>query len=338
MEVTQKVLTAYNIYPLHVEKITGNVHKINDGKRDYALKRSSLTGDREIKVWKHVYEQAYYQNLVSILPVYLTNERQLYTIQNENVYYVTPWLEAADTQKEKKTIEQFYRLIGNIHLKTKQVHTVHTSEFLPGFQKYAAYCDHLREELLGFVEQFEKNRYMSPFELTVCTHYRDVDFALKEMQRRVDLLMDIEEETISWNYSICHFNLRFDHMLKTRRLHLINWEKARYENASLDLAAFFKNESKNFHAATDDIIELFSIYMNENELTKTELYILSIYLLDPSPYINMVQKYNDGRSGKSMMTQTKILQHTYRQILFALKWSKFVEDEFETLEIDDIES
>ncbi|MFA1822533.1 hypothetical protein ACDX78_20615 [Virgibacillus oceani] len=338
MEVIQKVLTAYNIYPLHVDKITDNVHKINDGNRDYALKRSSFISERETRVWTHVYEQAYHQNLVSVLPVYLTKEGEMYTVQNQNVYYLTPWLEAAVTQIEKRTIEQFYRVIGNIHTKTRQVHTVPSSDFLPGFQEYASYCDHVQEELLGFVERFEKNRYMSPFELTVCTHYRDVNFALKEMKRRIELLMDIKEDTISWNASLCHFNLQFDHMLETRQLHIINWEKAHYENATLDLAAFFKNETKNFNAPTNDVIDLFNIYMSENELTKTELYMLSIYLLDPTPYISNVQKYNDRTSGRSIINQTKMLQHTYRQIMFALQWSKYVEDEFETLELDDLES
>jgi spore coat protein YsxE len=338
MEVAQKVLTAYNIYPLHVKKITDNVHKINDGNRDYALKRSSLTSEQEIRVWTHVYEQAYHQTLVSILPVYLTKDGELYAIQNQNVYYLTPWLEAADIQRDKQSIEQFYRVIGNIHAKTRQVHTITASEFLPGFREYASYCGQVQEELLGFVERFEKNRYMSPFELSVCTHYRDVDIALKEMKRRIELFTDLKEETIPWNSSLCNFSLEFDHMLQTRQLHLINWEKARYENASMDLAAFFKNETKNFNAPTDDAIDLFSIYMNENELTKLELYMLSIYLLDPAPYITMVKKYNERGSGESMMNQTKMLQHTYRQILFGLKWSNFVEDKFETLDTDDLES
>jgi len=338
MEVAQKVLTAYNIYPLHVEKITDNVHKINDGNRDYALKRSRFTSEREIRLWTHVYEQAHHQNLVSVLPVYLTKAGKMHTIQNQNVYYLTPWLEAAATQNEKRTIEQFYRVIGNIHMKTKQVHTVSSTDFLPGFKEYMSYCDEIQEELLGFVEKFEKNRYMSPFELSVCTHYRDLNFALKEMKRRIDLLLDIEEKTIPWNSSLCHFDLQSEHILQTRQLHLINWEKASYDNAFMDLAAFFKNESKKFNAPTNDMIDLFNIYMHENELTKQELYILSIYLLDVTPYITSIQQYNNRKSGGSIVNQTKMIQYTYRQIMFGLKWSKFVEDEFETLEIDDLES
>lgn len=338
MEVAYKVLTAYNIYPVHVENITANLWKVSDGNRDYALKRSKLNSGKEIQVWKHVYEQAYRQNLVSILPVYLTKEGELYTIQNQNVFYVTPWLEAARIQKDKATIEQFYRVIGNIHAKTRQVQTISVNEFLPAFREYGSYCDHVQTELLGFVKNFERNRYMSPFELAVCTHYRDAEFSLRELKKRIEQLTEIEEDTIPWRFSLCHFHLQFDHVLKTPQLHLINWEHARYDNASLDLAAFFRNEMKRFDAPADDAIDLFNVYMSENELTKIEIYLLTIYLLDPTPYLTWVQNYDARRSGKPMMHQTKMLQQTYRQLLFGLKWSKYVEDEFETLELDDLES
>src|SRR5690625_803697 len=321
MEVVQKVLAAYNIYPLQIEQITDNVYKVSDGNSDYALKRSSLNNERETQLWRHVYEQAYHQHFLSILPVYLTKDEELYSIQNQDVYYLTPWLDEASVQKDKQTIEQFYSVIGNIHAKTRQVQTVAAQEFLPDFQEYAAYCNHVQESLLGFVEGYEKNRYMSPFELSVCTQYRDVDNSLKELKRRTQQIIDMEEDTVPWSFSLCHSNLQFSHMLKTRQLHLINWEKVRYDNAAMDLSVFFKNEMKQFNAPADDMVNLFKVYMRENELTKTELYMLSVYLLDPGPYIKLVKNYTDFRSGESMVNQTKMLQQAYRQLLFGLKWS-----------------
>ncbi|GAB3797168.1 hypothetical protein [Virgibacillus kimchii] len=338
MEIVQKVLAAYNIYPLHIEQITENVYKVSDGNRDYALKRSILNNEHEARIWKHVYEQAYHQNLNSVLPVYLTAKGELYAIQNQHIYYLSPWLEEAVVQKDKKTIEQFYRTIAYIHARTRQVQTAETSEFLPGFREYRSYCDHVQQSLLGFVEQFEKNRFMSPFELSVCTHFRDVEYSLMEMKRRIEQLMEIEEDTIPWSISLCHCNLEFSHMLKTRQLHLINWENVRYDNPTRDLVSFYKNEMKNYYAPTDEAIDLFKNYMNENELTKIELYILTIHLLDPTPYLTIVQNYTERKSGESMMHQTKILQQTYRQILFGLKWSRYVENEYDTLDLDELDS
>lgn len=338
MEVAQKVLAAYHIYPLHIEKITDNVYKVSDGNRDYALKRSGLNNEREIQLWRHTYEQAYNQNLLTILPVYLTKDGELYAIHNQHVYYLTPWLEGAGVQKDKSTIEQFYRVLGNIHAKTRQVQTITTTDFLPGFQEYASYCHQAQESLLGFVERFEKNRYMSPFELSVCTHYRDIDYSLKEINRRIQQFMDIGEETVPWTLNLCHADLQFNHMLKTRQLHIINWEKVRYDNAAMDLAAFFRNEMKHFDAPSEDMIDLFKVYMNENELTKIELNLLAIYLLDPVPYIKKLQNYTERRSAESMVNQTKMLQQTYRQLRFGLKWSNYVEKEYELLELDDLES
>jgi spore coat protein YsxE len=338
MEMDQKIFAAYHIYPLHIEQITENMHKVSDGNKDYALKRSSLKNEQEAEVWKHVYEQANHHNLQSILPVYLTGEGKLYTIQNQNIYYLSPWLEAANVEKDKKTLEQFYHTIGQIHAKTRQVQTVDTSAFLPGFKEYASYCSNIQQSLLAYVEHFEKNRYMSPFELSVCTHFRDLDFSLMEIKRRLEQLMEIEDNTIPWNISLCHSNLQFSHMLRTRQLHLINWEKSRYDNAAMDLAAFFKNEMKKFDAPTEDAIDLFNNYMKENELTKSELYLLSIYLLDPAPYITLVEEYAKRKSGKPLIEQTKMLEEAYRLIIFGIKWSNFIEKEYETLDLDDLDS
>ena len=328
METVKKVLTSYAVYPLKIKQITDALYRIEDGNRVYALKRSFLT-NKSVTNWENVFHQVNAQNITNVLPVYLTKQRKLYEKINDAIYYLTPWIAG-----NRQSIERLYHCIGNVHAKTKQSRPIDVQSIDQSFHTYKNQCTERHKQLLAYVEQFESNKYMSPLELLVCTQYRDLELVFHKTQKRVDQFIQENNEETVWNYSLCHGNLRFSHFLNADQTYLINWEGAQYENAIQDLVDFFKYETIVYDAPAESFIKPFTTYMDTNELTKQELYLLTVYLLDTTDYITLVENYIENTSTDSMVYQIQSLQRVYRQLIFGLHWSDYVEREYDSISLD----
>lgn len=329
----KKALQAYAVYPLGIEKVTNRLFRINDGKHEYALKRSVLS-PQTVENWESIYRQAYSQNIAAIMPVYLTRAGNLYTNSEQSIYYLTPWMIAPNNESHKQSIEQFYHTIGMIHGKTKQSQLIQMDKLKSDFSTYQKFCEDTKENLFEYVKEFEKSQYMSPFELLVCTQYRDLEFALNTVNKRLDQFLYEDDEQMTWNSYLCHGNLTLSHIVNP---YIVNWEHANNGNAVLDLANFYQQETVHFDNSADLFIELFPTYNKENELSLKEHYLLIIYLLNPTEYISKIQDYINKPSERSMVNQIKSLQHAYRKVIFGLKWSNYVEKEYESFSLDDLD-
>lgn len=338
MERIKKVLQAYAVYPLSMEKITNQLSYISDGKQAYALKESILTKET-LANWKTVYEYAHSQNLTTILPVYLTKRGDLYATSQQSIYYLTPWISNhadADHEAYEQTIKRMYHLIGTIHGKTKQSRLLQKEKLKERFLTYQTFCSKTKNMLLDYVKRFERNQYMSPFELLVCTQYHELEYALNTVMKRVDQFLEGDDDQFAWNDCLCHGNLLRAHMIDP---YIINWEYGHQGNAVLDLVHFIHAETAYYNKQSDLLIELFPTYNKENELSVKEHYLLTMYLLNPAAYISKVQAYSVNATQQSMIDQIMGLQHEYRKISFGLAWSAYVEKEHESsFSIDDMES
>ncbi|RKQ37920.1 hypothetical protein [Oceanobacillus halophilus] len=331
-----KVLSAYGIRPLKIQEVTPRLFEVKDNYQNYALKISSLT-EGTLKKWENVYRVANAQNLQAVLPVYLTKQGNLFYPLNETVYYLSPWVEEREQLSNETWIQEFYETLATMHVKTRRTQKLSKDKISKRFITYQSFCNDARRHLLTFVQQFEKHRYMSPFELLVCTQFRDIDFALVEVDKRIHRLLNEEkgEEQLTWNYSLCHSNLNASHI---RGPYFINWENARYESPIMDLVRFFSQEIGKYDPTTNSYIDLFPTYTKINQLQLPELQLFSIYLLSPGKYVQTIYEYVNTMRTESMIHFVQTLQHEYRKILFGLKWSEYIEKEYETIKFDDLET
>lgn len=322
---------SYGTHIQNKEQITNKLYRLDDGYRIYALKKSSLTR-KTISMWEHVYQQAHSSELTEILPVYLTKQSTLFKEHNQKLYYLSPW-----NDEKHPTIEVFYRSIGRIHKETKQKQPIiDDGEIIRQFQQYQRYAQDAQTKLLSYIEAFEKQRYMSPFELQVCTHYRDIELVLKKMDERIEQFLE-EIKQSEWNHSLCHGHLAFSHVFGETNVKIINWERAYIENAVLDLVVFFKNETVMYDAPIDSFIQSIPSYMEENKLTDGEFFLLLIHLLDPTSYFTIIQHYTSKTSERTMIQHVKHLEHAYRRLIFGLQLSNYFEDEYENILPDESE-
>ncbi|MFD1039534.1 hypothetical protein ACFQ3N_14180 [Virgibacillus byunsanensis] len=324
MNTIQKVLRGYSIRPTYIEKITDRLYKVSDSHYTFAVKKSSLTME-VISTWEKVYHEAYSKNITYVLPVYLTAEGKLYLELDQKIWYISPWIERKQID-DKTAINNIYSCIGKLHHSTKQPQPFDSPKALREFRDYkTSFCEKIQENLLSYVEHFEKSRYMSPFELQVCSQYRDIEMILKELNKRVDQLIEELQNQSEWNTSLCHGQLKFSHMVHNENTSLLNWEKAYIGNSISDLSYLYKEQATYYDNHTELLIEQFSTYINENNLSKYELLLLAIYLLDPSSYISNVNAYTKNTTTTTMIEKNKRLQRAYRQLIFGFKWSQKAE-------------
>ncbi|MFD1850141.1 hypothetical protein [Oceanobacillus bengalensis] len=330
-EGVESVLNAFQIEVKQIEEITPSLFKVTDYSRSYALKKSMLT-EETISNWENVYNLAYSNQLYSILPVYLTTDGKLYKAQNQSIYYLSPWIDEVRTSMDKAFIENFYQELATIHAKTKRSQTVATEKWESSFLSFQEFCKKTMQQLHTAVTLFEKSSYMAPIELLVCTQFRDMEYAWSEINKRIDQFVDFDQDEMKWNYSLCHLNL--DQSV-IRSTYFLNWEQAAYNNGIMDLVTFFEKESRNYDFQVESFIESFPVYSKINELSLSELQLLSVYLLNPARYIKVIEQYIDDPSKYSMISLVQELQREFRVIRFGLAFSAFVAKEYETVNFDD---
>lgn len=331
MKIIKKVLKSYGITPLFIEKVTNRFYRIDDGQKIYGLKQSRLT-DETIHNWKYTYDQANSRQLTAILPVYLTNTSQLYTQEKGSYYYVSPWV-----PKDDFSLNTLLQTIGKIHATTREQHNINSRKFKKHWEKYESYTLTCFSTYMTFVEYFEKEHYMSPIGLQVCTHFRHIELVLQILQEQIKhFLNDVQNET-QWNYCLCHGNLAYSHVRGHESVYILNWEKSQLDSASFDLSQFFQNEIKYADIETELFLNGFKHYMAENSLNDKELYLLTIYLLDPTKYLSIIDQYMQRKSATSMIKQIRELQHAYRQLLFGVELTKHIQENYLRPKVDDLD-
>lgn len=320
MDLVKKVIRSYGIDSQQILQVTESVYKVVTQQQAYALKKSQLAS-HTVTTWENVYHEAHAKQLNFILPIFLTKTGSLYQQENNAFYYLSPWVTG-----EHATIEQSYRAIGQLHARTKQEQTMPTEQIIKQFETYQKECQQYQKKQITYIEKFEKERYMSPFELQYCTHFRDVELVFKKIMESIDRFNDEIADVTTWNQSLCHGNLQLSHFMHSGKTTIINWEKAYYANPVFDLVLLFKNEAIHYDTTNDTLLDLFTMYLDENELSPIERYLLLIYLLDPTDYVSIVQQYDERSSKDSMLLQVKDLQVAYRKLLFGLAFFEYLNE------------
>ncbi len=321
MEKLTAVLQNYAIYPQAIIDVTDRLYKIKADGKQYALKRSRLT-ENNLEMWQSVYHTAGKKGLHEVLPVYLTKDKQLYVEDAGEIYYLSPWIEGEIAHFDKNALEHFYRILGRLHLQTKQTIKLDSTSIEENFTAYKDHCIKEEERLLTIIEVMERKHFPSPFELQILTQYRDLALALKQSQYLSDQIILHTKDAAEWNTSLVHGNLRGHHIFKQN---LINWEKAAYKHAFHDLSNFFSNESANGERQAERFIEGFPVYLEENPFTDLDLSMLKLYLLNSAEYLSLVDKSRSYRSqGLSMVEKTIELEKCYRRIQYGLHFNKMI--------------
>ncbi|MDY0405439.1 phosphotransferase [Virgibacillus sp. 179-BFC.A HS] len=322
----EEVLRSYRLQPNQIIPITDRVYKIETNIGQYAMKKSRLNHETA-PFWKQIYDQAYHLGLHAIVPVYLTGQKELLATAGDSFYYLQPWLEINDTPQDPVRVLQ---TLSQVHWKTRRDIKLDTARWKENFKHYLAYCRNCSEKLDHYMDIFESKRYMSPFELLACTQYRDAKQALSLVTDSLERMLELEEETINWQVSLCHGNLRTEHIHCERQVYFLNWEDAVYDHPVIDLSTYLRSAVLDYDTNIEAYLSGLFAYMDINELDRMQCDMLISYLLNPSDYIHLLRVYqqNDGRD--NVIHHTKHLQRALRPLLFGIAAAKQIEQKSES--------
>ncbi|GIO17042.1 spore coat protein YsxE [Oceanobacillus oncorhynchi subsp. incaldanensis] len=328
MNIWKKVLEAYHIYPVSIEKQTERVVKVFDGMQEYALKRSFLT-EQTMENWQHVYRIAREKNVTEILPVYLTRDNAFFHKEENFYYYLTPWIDSPEVTDSAYNIERTLQTLAQIHKKTRQTSRIKSDRLKESFQGFSSFCKQSLDQLHARVTDYESRKYMSPFELLYCTHYKGVCHAVGLLQDKLYQIYGEEETEILWSSSLCHQRVDDTH---SKGGYLINWESGGFEHPARDLSHYFRGLTGAYNQPEETIQQAFTVYQKTNHLTVKEMHLVSVYLLNPSFYLSVLKNYTDRRTKKSMVNQVKELQQQFRRLEFGMNWVEFIQETYESKE------
>lgn len=337
LENVRRILESYHVFPVDIEKVTERLYHIQGNKQKYALKQSNLQ-EEKVPLWLDIYHTAHAQNIQHILPVYVNQKGELFTKDGEDIYYLTPWIE---TSHQHPSIGKVYQHLGYIHAKTRKTLQLNEKELEQARENFLVYKKQimeLRKKLLAHVENFESKHFMSPVELLVCTQYRDLVQVFLIVEKRLNQYLESLEELTEWQVCLCHGNVKDSHVIHGNQMYFINWEKATYNHPIIDLTVIWKHKTLYHDTEEAPLLEQLKLYTDENKLENHELTLLALYLLDPSDYISAIDAYVEDKSSYSMMELVVKLQRYHRQLMFGIRFSLFVEEEFEMVPLDESSS
>ncbi|MFD1362913.1 phosphotransferase [Lentibacillus salinarum] len=323
MVTIKNILKAYGVHPYRIEQVSQRLYKVSDGHHVYALKHSRLT-ENTVAAWEHVYHQAYALQLSTILPVYLTRQSHLYVTAEDSYYYLTPWIPDHQPSYEQ-VIRDACEAIGEVHARTRRVISIDTASIISHFSDYQRKNAESYHALLKYVDRFERNRYMSPFELQVCTHFHVLVKVFAELDHHIGRFIDELESEHEWYGSLCHGHLALSHFRHHRQTYLLNWEQAAYDHPVVDLSRLLHSLTRHYDQQPTQLSDLFSAYNRYNPLKTSERHLLTIYLLDPSHYIALIDQYITNHNQQTMIKWTQLLEAAFRRIKLGLEWAELAE-------------
>lgn len=227
-----------------------------------------------------------------------------------------------NTYGEQLTLPDIFQNIGYAHNNTMQTISIDKEKIKADFVGYRTKCQKYRERFDHYIDEFEQKRFMSPVELLVCTHFRDIDYLYHVLFNRIDQFNTELSTVENWKYCRCYGYKNIKHLLVKGHLYQNSHEHFFHGNAVLDVVAMIKYHTEYFEWENTELTEHFATYTKENPLNQVELYLLAIYLLDPTEYLQAVEEYATKTSKKSMAEQVIILKKNHRFLLQMLSWSE----------------
>lgn len=312
------ILAKFNLSPITMREVNENNYFLSTISGAYLLRELASSSQKEESLLL-TYRLAQQNNLISIVSLVLTNEGTVYHQHNHKLYLVSPWIE-----KSQINWEATFETIAKIHQQTKISSTDENKSVIQA-RISVKRVKALRIRHFQWIELFERQPYMSPLELQVCTHYREISFAFNQLER---LIIALEKMEINSGLCLIHGNLTRKSILGKEFVYIANWENAAYDHPTKDLLNLFKNEAKNYDKELQEWLNhFFHHYLLNNPLTKAELYYIAIALLDIEKYLGIVDKYIlTDNFGEGIVRTTMELEKTYYKIIMGLHYVDVLEE------------
>ncbi|MGV3487941.1 MAG: hypothetical protein ACO1OC_05070 [Tuberibacillus sp.] len=278
----EQVLQAYGLVPISVTQ-KNNVYKVITSSGAFALK--SLARDKEYPFMQ--IQSALRTNGVHALPVFITNNGELFVRTNHQSYYLTPWADD-EVRNDFLKWEGLIGRLAELHRKTGK--WVPRAVMQSGEER-TDWPNHFAV-LERFMDQAEHQPYPSPFEQRLLLLFHRIMGDAEKAYRIKDELSrrQPEEERVV----LCHGRPQIDHIgMFQREAYLFNWEHAYWGSLVSDITQCFRSCDLD----PEWIIRLYDQYQSGHPLKVSEKKYLLSELLLPDAFVDIVRRYREKKAG-----------------------------------------
>ncbi|CUA78706.1 aminoglycoside phosphotransferase [Anoxybacillus suryakundensis] len=272
------------------------IQKWEIANRTYALKRID-----SLAHWQAI-EQAHRLRIPLAIPIYETKKR------DGQWYYMMPWLK----EKTDPTSSFFHDLARWHKHSLKEMQTMET-EIESYYKERKSSLEKTKQTLNQYIEQCEKQWYMSPFQLQCCTHFLDVMRAISFSEHTLNEWRERMREKKTVRICYIHGRPSFRHYVERDddTSYFISFERARWAPPFHDLLFFFRQYLHTYPIVCDEAVQWLSQYEQTLALEEDERLLFFHLLVDPHRFVRLIHRYEQQRHERQF---TATWQQAYWQM------------------------
>ncbi|MCP8967330.1 spore coat protein YsxE [Ectobacillus ponti] len=312
------LLQRYELRPEHLEEY-GSVIKIYTSQGPYALKRLKPKRLERSNLMQHL-QILSEKGFTNFAPIYHTSDGQHILSDEENRYYLMPWLDSLDAKgDEGDQYHKMFQTLGQLHQKTLREEEIHEDLVQHHYDTLTAHWEQEQHMLEQFVVECENRWYMSPFELQYCTFHHHISKAQEFANKRLEEWQEMMKEKEKTRISLIHGNVSVNHFLfdHQRNGYFISLENSQFSTPVQDIVQFYNRSFDTYPIARNDRYEWYQIYQRSFPFTAEEKKLMLAYLAYPQRFTNQVLRYRQKREARSEHDELQLaakLQQVHWQV------------------------
>lgn len=288
----------------------GRVIKIYTDKGDFALKEIDARHGLD---FLHYIQQLFQLGYNRIVPIYPTVDGRYGVLANDSLYYLMPWLENKEEENRYQKHLDLFREIARLHMLTVREVPVEKEDREEHYQKTKARWEIEQQALEKFVEQSEKELYMSPFQLQFCTMYSEIAGGQQYALNKLSEWYEATKERTKARSVIIHGKLSHEHFLYDEKGYgyFSNFEKTTVASPIHDLLPYLDRTFHTFPQQFDQSLKWLDAYFRHFPFKDEEMLLFLSYLAHPGPIFRTIEKYFSSGKEKSEIRYVMRLQKQY---------------------------
>ncbi|WP_019391314.1 spore coat protein YsxE [Priestia filamentosa] len=302
------LLQQYGLQADYIEDY-GKVKKVFTSKGVFALKRLSSSWRNPHFVQKMT--KLHKNGFTKLVPVYPTLEGQYFSKGVSEQFYLTHWFLNERREEQDSLPYKLFRELAELHAFSSYEEKIDVKEKEKHYEELVSRWNERETAMATYVEQSEKEVYMSPFQLYFCTFYYEMTRSLTFAKEQFEKWYEIAKEEGKTRLVINHGKVSTKHFVydENENGYFINFEEAREGSPVYDLADFYYRSLKTYPLQNLDVYEWFENYESHFPLNETEKRLFCAYLAFPERFYKAFERYQKNSSNEQY--HVKMLMESY---------------------------
>lgn len=308
-QTEELVYKEYDFYPQSIDNI-GRLRKVICDRGSFALKKAVVGQDQLLfleKAFQHLKKNDF-NHYVSFYP---NKYGDSYFMLENDVYYVTPWIEDIVEEKYCDAWElKMIQGIGKLHQAT--------INFDEGYTKQPSLSSsillqrwHTRLNQMIEYKKFAKDReLMSPIEVAFVSHFEYLHELGLRAIRYLQEWIERTKKKGGMRMVLCHGHVHRKNVVQDMdQFYFINFDQAAMGSPARDLALFYRRHvEKIMEWKEETALEWLKAYEEEFSLEREDKILLAIYLLFPERIFKEIELYYQGKRDWHPLKQAKYFE------------------------------